>query len=422
MPERFDVAVIGAGLAGLTCARDLTDEGRSVVVFDANPAVGGRVRSDQVDGFILDRGFQVLLTGYPAAKRRFDYDALDLQAFAPGVRIHVDGDVHRIGDPFREPTSALATLTAPIFTVNDLARLMFWRRAITRPPGQTLANRGQGSTAQLFEALRFSPRSIERFFRPFLAGVFFDPDLSTSSRLTELVFRSFFTGEVAIPAAGMGALPAQLAAPINDHIRLNTRIVRIDETTDRVAVALADGDTVYADHVVVATDPPNAKALLTEGKLGPVAPGLSTTTVYYVADEAPAYARTLDLGLASEGPITTCALLTNIAPSYAPSGKTLISVSLLGVGHDATETDQTLRRQLAQWYNSKVSDWQQLAVYEIGYAQPRQRPDDLAVMARDVKLTSRLYVAGDHRDTGTIQGALVSGRRAAQAVLTETKG
>lgn len=422
MPERFDVAVIGAGLAGLTCARDLTDQGRSVVVFDANPAVGGRVRSDHVDGFILDRGFQVLLTGYPAAKRRFDYQALDLQAFAPGVRIHVDGDVHRIGDPFREPTSAFATLRAPIFTINDLARLMFWRRAITRPSGQTLAHRGQGTTAQLFAALRFSPRSIERFFQPFLAGVFFDPDLSTSSRLTELVFRSFFTGDVAIPAGGMGALSAQLAAPISQHVRLNTRIVGIDETADQVVVALADGDTVHADQVVVATDPPNATALFPDGQLGHVAPGLGTTTVYYVADEAPAYARTLDLGVVGEGPITTCAVLTNIAPSYAPSGKTLISVSLLGVGHDATETDQTLRHQLATWYSPEVAHWQQLAVYEIAYAQPRQQPNDLAVMARDVKLTPRLYVAGDHRDTGTIQGALVSGRRAAQAVLTETKG
>lgn len=422
MPERFDVAVIGAGLAGLTCARDLVDAGRCVAVFEANASVGGRVRSDQVDGFILDRGFQVLLTGYPAAKRRFDYAALDLQAFAPGVRIHVDGDVYRIGDPFREPLAAFATLRAPIFTPSDLARLLFWRRAVTRPSGQTVATRGQGSTGELFEALRFSPRSIDRFFRPFLAGVFFDPDLSTSSRLTELVFRSFFTGDVAVPAGGMGALPEQLAAPITEHIRFNTRIKRLTDTTDGVVLMLADGDTVHADTVVVATDPPNATALIADNTLGQVAPGLGTTTVYYVADEAPAYARTLDLGIASEGPITTCAVMTNIAPSYAPGDKALISVSLLGVGHDATETDRALRTQLSAWYSPEVANWQQLAVYEIAYAQPRQRPDDLAVMARDVKLTSRLYVAGDHRDTGTVQGALVSGRRAAQQLLRNAKG
>lgn len=422
MPERFDVAVIGAGLAGLTCARDLVAHGRSVVVFDTNDAVGGRVRSDQVDGFILDRGFQVLLTGYPAAQRRFDYDALDLQAFAPGVRIHVNGDVHRIGDPFREPLAAFATLRAPIFRVNDLARLLFWRRAITRPSGQTVATRGQGTTAELFEALRFSPRSIERFFRPFLAGVFFDPDLTTSSRLTELVFRSFFTGDVAVPAGGMGALSAQLASPISEQIRLHSRVVKLDETTDQVAVHLEGGDTVYADTAVVATDPPGAKTLVADGQLGNVPPGLGTTTVYYVADEAPAYARTLDLGVASEGPITTCAVMTNIAPTYAPDGKALISVSLLGVGHEAAATDQRLRSQLASWYSPEVADWTQLAAYEIPYAQPRQRPEDLAVMARDVKLTQRLYVAGDHRDTGTVQGALVSGRRAAEQLLTTTKG
>ena len=422
MPERVTVAVIGAGLAGLTAARDIHQAGESVVVFDANPTVGGRVRSDQVDGFILDRGFQVLLTGYPAAKRRFDYAALDLQAFAPGVRIHVGGDAHRIGDPFREPSSGFATLRAPIFQVNDLARLLFWRRAITRPSGQTVATRGQGTTAELLAALQFSPRSIERFFRPFLAGVFFDPELSTSSRLTELVFRSFFTGDVALPAAGMGALGAQLAAPIVAHLRLNTPVSSVTETSDGVRVELTDGDTVLAERVIVATDPPGANRLLGQDLLGTVAPGLGTTTVYYVTDEPPSYARTLDLGVAKEGPITTCAVLTNIAPSYAPAGKVLLSVSLLGVGHDAAETDTALRRQLTQWYGPEVADWQQLTAYEIAYAQPRQRPDDLQVMARDVALTPRLFVAGDHRDTGTIQGALVSGRRAAAAVLTELKG
>jgi len=422
MPERFAVAVIGAGLAGLTAARDISAAGHSVVVFDQNSQVGGRVRSDHVDGFILDRGFQVLLTAYPAAQRRFNYADLDLQAFAPGVRIHIGDDAHRIGDPFREPLSAFATLRAPIFQFGDLARLMFWRRAITRTPGPNIAARGQGTTAELFSALRFSERSIERFFRPFLAGVFFDPDLATSSRLTELVFRSFFTGDVAIPAQGMGALPAQLAAPLQHHLRLNTRVERVHETLDAVTVHLTDGDTVQADRVLVATDPPSASALTIAGTLGAVPPGLGTTTVYYVADEPPTYARTLDLGIAADGPITTCAVLTNIAASYAPAGKSLISVSLIGTGHDSADTDALLRTQLARWYGPLVANWQQLAVYEIAYAQPRQEPRDLVVMARDVQLSARLYVAGDHRDTGTIQGALVSGRRAAAAILTEMKG
>lgn len=421
MPEQVDVVVVGAGLAGLTAARDVHDAGRSVLVCDANPDVGGRVRTERVDGFLLDRGFQVLLTAYPAAKRRFDYAALDLQAFAPGVRIQVGGDAHRIGDPFREPSSAFSTLRAPIFTVGDLARLAFWRRAVTKPSGQTVANRGQGTTRQLLDALRFSERSIERFFTPFLAGVFFDPELTTSSRLTELVFRSFFTGDVAVPADGMGALPAQLAAPLAGQIRLSTAVTKISEHDTHVDVHIDGHDTVRAAQVIVATDPATAAKLLADHPLGAVAPGLGTTTVYYVADAAPTVSRTLDLGVAAEGPITTCAVMTNIAPTYSPDSRALISVSLLGVGHDAKDTDRLLRTQLKTWYGAEVDDWQQLAVYEIAYAQPRQLPDDLVMLTRDVGLSPRVYVAGDHRDTGTIQGALVSGRRAAAALTARNE-
>lgn len=421
MPEQVDVAVVGAGLAGLSAARDVQESGRSVLVIDANRDVGGRVRTERVDGFLLDRGFQVLLTAYPAAKRRFDYAALDLQPFAPGVRIQVAGDAHRIGDPFREPSSAFATLRAPIFTVSDLARLAFWRRAVTKPSGQTVASRGQGTTRQLLEALRFSERSIERFFVPFLSGVFFDPDLTTSSRLTELVFRSFFTGDVAVPADGMGALPAQLAAPLAANLQLSTAVTKITEHDTHVDVHIADADTVRAGQVIVATDPPTAAKLLSDRPLGAVPPGLGTTTVYYVADEAPTVSRALDLGVAAEGPITTCAVMTNIAPTYSANGRALMSVSLLGVGHDAQDTDRLLRAQLGAWYGAEVDDWEQLAAYEIAYAQPRQLPEDLLVLARDVELSPRVYVAGDHRDTGTIQGALVSGRRAAAAVTARNE-
>lgn len=422
MPETVDVAVIGAGLAGLVAARDLTERGRDVVVFEAADGVGGRVRSDVIDGFILDRGFQVLLTAYPAAKRRFDYAALDLQAFAPGVRIHVGGNAHRIGDPYREFSSVFATLTAPVFSMNDLTRLMFWRRAVTRPSGPTVAARGQGTTRALLEALHFSPRSVERFFVPFLSGVFFDDALETSSRLTELVFRCFFTGDVALPAAGMGALPAQLAAPLGTQVRLNTPVAALTETDRHVAVRFAGGDTVHAEQVIVATDPPAANALLDGTLLGDVPPGRAATTVYFVADEAPTVARTLDLGVAAEGPITTCAVVNNIAPSYAPDGRALLAVSTLGTGHDPGELDAAMRTQLAGWYGPQVHDWEQLAVYDIAYAQPRQRPDDLAALQRNVALSRRLYVAGDHRDTATIQGALVSGGRAARALLAANEG
>ena len=415
-----DVVVVGAGLAGLTCAATLQAAGRDVRVLEAADGVGGRVRTDLVDGYRLDRGFQVLLTGYPAARTWFDYPQLDLQAFSPGVRIRRGGKFHRLADPFQAPVSAATSVLSPITTIPDGLRLLAWRRSVLAPAGQQVAARGQVPTAQLLDERGFSEAITAGFFSPFLAGTFFDPEMTTSSRVTELVFRSFFNGDVSVPALGMQQLPEQLAARLPaDTIHLGARVTAVRDGV----VEIADGNPVTAEHVVVAVEGPQALELLGSRLPGTVAPGRGTMTLYYVADRSPIGAPDLVLDADHEGPVNNVAVMSDVAPAYAPAGgRALVSVSLVGVpDEDDGVVDRRVRAHLTDWYGGEVADWRHLASYRIPYAQPRQDVGDLPTLAREVRVADRTWVCGDHRDTASIQGALVSGRRTAQAVLAAAR-
>ncbi len=411
-----DVVIVGAGLAGLSCALTLQAAGREVLVLEAGDDVGGRIRTDVVDGYRLDRGFQVLLTGYPAVRSRFDLDALDLRPFSPGVVIRQGGRFRRMADPLRAPVAALTSLATPPPGIVDGLRLLAWRSSLLRASGPEIAARDQVTTAALLRARGFSPAIVSGFFSPFLAGTCFDPGMTTSSRVTELVLRSFLSGEVAVPALGMQQLPIQLAA----QLKLGT--VHVDGPVASVGdgeVVREDGSRVTAAHVVVATDGPAAAGLLGGRLPGGVAPHRGTATVYYRTAEPSGSRADLVLGADGDGPVSTLAVMSAIAPTYAPDdGDALVSVSTVGVPPQGDrELDAAIRRQLRGWYGRSVDGWERVAGYRIPHAQPRQDPGDLPRLAREVRVDARTWVCGDHRDTSSIQGALVSGRRTARALL-----
>ncbi len=410
-----DVLIVGAGLAGLTCALRLEEAGRSVRVLEASDGVGGRVRTDAVDGYLLDRGFQVLLTGYPAARRWFDLAALELRPFTPGVRLRYRGEEHRLADPLRAPLAGLRAVAGPVLTLRDGVRLLAWRRSVLAPSGAAVAARPQVATERLLRRRGFSPAITAAFLRPFLAGTSLDPAMTTSSRITELTFRSFFRGEVVVPARGMQALPTQLAGRLTSGtIDLGARVVRVGDGE----VAIDDGPTLRAEHVVVATEGPQAVELLAD-RLSPApAPGRGTVTLYYAADRSPVGGPDLVLGSDRDGPVNNLAVLSDVAPRYAPRGRHLVAASIVGLPVlTESELDRQVRAQLRGWYGAEVDAWERLPGVRIPYAQPRQDVGDLPTLAREVRVGPRTWVCGDHRDTASIQGALVSGRRTADALL-----
>lgn len=408
--RRIDTVIIGAGLAGLACARTLTGRGQTVRVLEAGDAVGGRVRTDVRDGFRLDRGFQLLNSSYPAARRMLDLAELDLRPFVPGALVHSGGRRHRLVDPRRRPREVLATLRAPVGSTRDKVAVAALSGYDAVAPTKRLTRAPDESAERMLRRRGISPAMIDGFLRPFLAGVFAERELRTSSRFFHLVWRSFARGTIGVPAAGMGAIAEQLAGGLPaGTVEPDAPVEAIDDG----AVRLVGGQAVAAPRVVIATDPVTAGRLAPEVEV-PEMNGL--TTLYHSTTRAP-----LDepiLVLDADGDlIVNTVVLSAAAPSYAPPGAALVSTSVLGAAHDAEDLERRVRQRLAVLYDADTTGWEHIASYPLPRALPAQPPP--LDIRKPVRVRPGVYVCGDHRDTASIQGALVSGRRAATAVLTD---
>jgi len=415
--EPLDAVVVGAGLAGLAAARTLQAAGRRVRVLEASDGVGGRVRTDEVDGFHLDRGFQVLLTAYPELERQVDLDALHLRRFAAGSLVWTGDRMHRLADPLRQPAAVWDSAVAPVGSPLDKARLARLLLRLRRSDPRSLLRGEDGSTLDALRAEGFGSAMVDRFFRPLLGGIQLDPDLTASRRMFEVVLRTLAVGDAAVPAAGMGALPRQLADGLaSGTIELDTTVTAIDSD----GVRLGDGRHVAADHVVVATEGPAASRLLGL----PEVASRPVRAVWFAADRPPFRDRLIALDGVGSGPALNVAVMTNVAPEYSSDGRALVVAACPGAVDD-TETagesgaDATLvedvRRQLRVWFGGQVDGWQHLRTHRIAHGQPDSAPPFSP--KRTVSVGERRWVCGDHRDTPSIQGALFSGRRCAEAIL-----
>ena len=410
---KTDVVIVGAGLAGLACALRLREAGVGVRVLEASDGVGGRVRTDVVEGFRLDRGFQVLLTAYPETRRVLDYAALDLRPFLPGALVRRSSHFHELSDPWRRPERAWRSLTAGVGSLADRLRTARFRGRVRRGSLEDLFRRPETSAAERLHAEGFSAGMIDAFFRPFFGGVLLDRSLCASSRMLEFVFRMMAEGDVAVPAAGMRAIPEQMARRLPEGtVRLRARVAAVSPRE----VRLDSGETIGADAVVVATEGPEAARLASL----PAPGSRPVTCLYFAAERAAVAAPILVLDGDGTGPVNNLCFPSQVAPSYAPAGAALVSASVIGgaasdAGHGALEA--AVRNQMEGWFGAQVRGWRHLRTYRIHHAQPEQRPGTLEPVERPVRLESGLFVCGDHRDTASLHGAMVSGRRAAEAVL-----
>lgn len=406
LPSQCDVVIVGAGLAGLSAARVIQQHGLSVVVLEASDAVGGRVRTDIVDGFQLDRGFQVMLTAYPELKSQVDMRALDLRPFDPGALVWLNGKGHAVSDPFRKPQTLATTAFAPIGGVFDKARIVLLRARIMRRKPALLLGGQDVSTDVALRAFGFSTKIINRFFRPLFGGIQLDPHLATSRRMFDVIFRSLSEGQSVLPSRGMQALPQQMASRLaEDTIHLNTIVSSIDGTK----VTLDSGESITARAVVIATDGPTASSLLGI----PMVESRKVGCVYFSADIPPTRSKLVVLDGTGNGPVLNVAVLSNVAPSYAPADKHLIVAALPGITDGDLEAMS--RQQLRSWWGPQVDGWKHLRTYIINHGGPEQKPPFSP--KQRVDLGNGQFVCGDHRDTGSLQGAMFSGRRCGEAVV-----
>jgi glycine/D-amino acid oxidase-like deaminating enzyme len=407
LPRRTEVVVVGAGLAA---ARHLSRAGREVVVLEAAEAVGGRVRTDVLDGFRCDRGFQVINTGYPEIATEVDLDALDARRFTRGALLQVDGGRHRLADPRRDPRRAADALRAPVGSLPDKARLGAVMGALGYAPTRALLARPDVPARDGLRRRGVPDVAIDRVLRPFLAGVLLEEDLRTSSRFVELMLRMFVRGDNVVPGLGMQALPSQLADGLD--VRLGVPVDSVSPT----AVVAAGGRRVEARVVVVATDSDAATALL---------PGMQTrpwkgvTTYWHAAPESPLPEPTLLVDV-DGGLVNNTVVVTEAAPRYSPDGRALVATSLVGAkGARPAEAEPAVRRRLAELYGANTRAWELVATHRVDRALPDMTaPHPFERPA----LVDGVWVCGDHRDTSSLQGALRSGRRVAGQVLAATGG
>ncbi|MFG3667641.1 NAD(P)/FAD-dependent oxidoreductase [[Kitasatospora] papulosa] len=406
-PRPPDAVVVGAGLAGLACALDLIRAGLRVELLEASDGVGGRMRTDRRDGFLLDRGFQVFNTSYPQVKKRLDLRALRLRPFTPGLVARTSSGRVRLTDPTRRPGDAGALLPGRVLPARDLATLAALTARDVLLPAKRVGRMTDRTAAEALVRAGLSPLAIEDLLRPFLSGVFLEEGLETSARFLHLVWRSMARGTLCLPAHGIGAVPAQLAAGLPEGaLRLDSAVTGVTDS----GVLLADGGERPGGAVVVATDSATAARLL-PGL--PVPDGRTVTTYYHAADRSPLTEPTLvvDSGLA----VLNSCVLTEVAPSYAPRGTALVSTSVLGSGPPGGE--RTVRARLAELYDADTSAWETVAAYTVEGALPAMRPP--WPLSRTTRFAPGRYVCGDHRATGSVQGALASGSRAAREVLAD---
>lgn len=415
----FDEAVIiiGGGIAGLACARRLHAAGISFALFEAADRVGGRIRTDAREGYRMDRGFQVLQTAYPEARRVLDYGRLTLRRFAPGVMIRIQGRFYAIADPRRRPRHLFSSATAPIGSLGDRMRLLLMGRQVSRAPLESLFKAPEMTAVNFLQARGFSETMIERFFRPFFGGVCLDPRIRASSRVLQYVMRMFATGDAALPAEGMEAIPRQLAAGLPaESIAVRRPVRRLGEGR----VMLADGQTIHTRAIVVATDAPRAQDLLGQGRR---VTSIAETCLYFACDRADWHTPFLMLNGEGQGPINNIAFPSAVSRAYAPEGRSLASVVVLG---NPVEDDKALaagvKAHLGEWFGPEADHWDHLATYRIAHALPDQSPPTADPCHSDPMVRPGVFVCGEYGSLPGIQWALLSGRRTADAVIAWLEG
>jgi len=414
MTNKYDAIVIGAGISGLTATIHLQNEGLNTLLIEASDRVGGRVKTDNLNGFKLDRGFQVLLTAYPEAQKILDYKALKLKNFYPGSKIYYAGKTYTMADPRRKLVDSMRTFSVPFINFGDKLKVLALRNRTKRLSVEDVFTQEETSTLEYLSEWNFSKSMMQSFFKPFLGGIFLEDDLTTSSRMFEFVFKMFSSGYASLPEEGIEAIPRQLAAKIKpESILLNTPVKMIDQGR----VILEDGRELNTSSILLATDAQTTASLLPQHPIE--TESNSVRCLYFSAPKAPFKEPALLLNGSGHGWINNIAIPTNLHKKQAPDGRALISITVVkeGMPLDATDLYTSVRRELKDWFGEEVvEEWTHLKTYEILNALPRKKTLTISKDNNIKAIEKGVFLCGDFTQDPSLNGAMRSGRQAANAI------
>lgn len=406
------ITIIGAGISGLTAAVYLNRKGYKIQILEASDRAGGRIKTDSIDGFQLDRGFQVLLTEYPETKALLDYKKLNLKRFLPGATVLYDRGQFEIADPFRRPTATFATLFAPVGSLKDKINTLFLKNKLLNISIPNLFKQPEIETIAQLKKYGFSQKMIDHFYKPFFSGIFLENDLKTSSNMFDFVMKMFSEGDAAIPELGMEEIPKQLVAMLPENsIQFNMKVKAIENNK----IICENGKALESDKIIIATEAIGlASKYISKTKQN----CNQVTNVYFETKIAPTKKAVVILNASTDKKwVNNLSILSNISNKYAPTGKALISISYNGIPAIDDETlAENMKIELKKWYGNQVEDWKMLKTYRIHYALPNQEKVSNEVSHSDIKINENLFICGDHLLNGSINAAMKSGRIVAELI------
>ena len=407
-----NIVIIGGGLAGLTAARKLVESKTDFTLLEATDSIGGKLKTDNVDGFLLDHGFQIFLSAYPEAKKWLDLDKLNLNSFSSGARLLFgDGTQETIADPLRHPAYLFQTLFAKSSSFRDKLGILTLKSKLKNKSVDDIFNQDQIPTIDaLKNKYGFSDKVIDLFFKPFFSGIFFENELETSRLMFDFIFKMFAEGDACLPANGMGQIPKLLSEPINPgRIWCNCKVQAIDQGK----VILEDGSYISAEKIIVAT--PSMTSI--KGLNLPKAKYLPCKQMYFVCKHPPSLDKFIALNTSKNKLFNNCCVMNNISPNYAPKGNYLVSVSLNESIYPPIELEKQVKNELSLWFGKVVGTWECIDQRDIFHALPNQKNVNNQLSQESFKLTDTTYICGDYMYNGSINGAMKVGGDVVDVIL-----
>lgn len=407
--EEEKIYIIGAGLSGLIAALELEKSGFSPVILESTGAVGGRMKTDEVDGFLLDQGFQVLNTAYPEAKKYLDFQALRLKTFDPGAVIFEGKNSYIITDPMRNPLQIVGMAFSKVGSFLDKVKMFTLTQELKKKTNEAIFNSPTIPTHQYLKEYGFSDQIIANFFKPFFRGIFLEKHLNTSSRMFEFIFKMFALGNASVPEKGMGEIPAMIRRQLKKtQIQFDTSVEKVEGKT----IHLGNGKSLEADRIIIAVQPDKVMKQLQ----GQFSPAHKVINLYFTTQKS-FLARPMIGLLPGDHLVNNIVYMDDVSKAYSSNGRALLSVSVLESSLGEKELIKSVQMELEAISGIKAEYFKFVKAYHIPYALPNLDDLKYSIPFSECKITDHVYLAGDYLLNGSINAAMTSGRTAAEAVV-----